>query len=131
MFYGIIDTAINQLFYACACAPHPIVLRKSTGKAEMIDGSDHPLGIGVHFYPTRIMPFFSGDMLLLYSDAFTETPNAAGEYITEQQIMTLLEEHAGASSAAVKEILLDYFKQHAGDALRDDLTIAICIRSAV
>lgn len=103
----------------------------ASGKAELIDGSGTPLGIGIHNYHTQAIPFFSGDMLVLYSDALTETPNVAGEYITEQQMMALLEEHPGASSAAVKEILLDYFKQHAGDALRDDLTIAICIRSAI
>jgi len=130
MFYGIVDTQSNMLFYACACAPHPILLRKATGKAEMIDGSGNPLGIGMHLYPTQTIAFASGDLLLLYSDAFTETPNAAGETITEEQIMALLEKHPGASSATVKELLLDYFKHHAGDGLSDDLTIAICIRSA-
>lgn len=131
MFYGIADTRSNMLFYATACAPHPIILRSATGKAEMMDGSGQPLGIGMHLYQTQIIPFDSGDMLLLYSDAFTETPNEAGEYITEEEIMALLERHAGASSAAIKEILLDHFKQHAGESLSDDLTIAICIRSAV
>ena len=130
MFYGIADTLSNTLFYACACAPHPIILRKKPGKAEIIDGSGSPLGIGMHLYATRTTPFASGDILLLYSDAFTETPNAKGEYISEEQIMALLEQYPGASSAGIKEILLDYFKQHAGDTLRDDLTIAICIRSA-
>lgn len=130
MFYGIADTQSNTLFYACACAPHPIILRHATGRAEVIDGSGKPLGIGMHLYTTQTIVFSSGDMLLLYSDAFTETPNAAGEYITEEQIMTLLELHAGASSAAIRELLLDYFRKHAGNALRDDLTLAICIRSA-
>lgn len=130
MFYGIVDTQSDNLFYACACAPHPIVLRRSTGKAEMIDGSGNPLGIGMHIYPTQAVPFASGDMLLLYSDALTETANAAGEYITVEEIMALLERYPGASASAVKEILLDYFEKHAGAWVRDDLTIAICKRSA-
>jgi len=29
----------------------------------------------------------------------------------------------------MKDILLDYFNQHAGAAPRDDLTLAICARS--
>jgi sigma-B regulation protein RsbU (phosphoserine phosphatase) len=130
MFYGIADTQSNQLFYACACAPHPILLRKATGKAEMIDGSGDLLGTGMHLYPTQIIPFAPGDSLLLYSDALTETPNTAGKYITEEQIMALLEKHPGIPSSALKETVLGCFRQHAGDALRDDLTIIVCSRSA-
>lgn len=130
MFYGIIDSQTNQLFYACACAPHPIVVRKSTGKAELIDGSGSLLGVGMHLYQTHTIPFSSGDVLVLYSDALIETPNADGDFITEQQLMELLEKHQGATSAALKEIILDYFRHHAGDALADDLTIAICTKSA-
>jgi len=128
MFYGIVDTSTNQLFYSCACAPHPIILRKKTGKAEMIDGSGNPLGIGMHLYPTQTIHFAVGDVLLLYSDALTETPNESGEYITEEQIMALLEKHPSASANAIEELLLVYFKEHAGDRLRDDLTITICVR---
>lgn len=128
MFYGIIDTQSNQLFYACACAPNPIILRKATGKAEIIDGTGTPLGIGMCFYPTQTVTFAPGDMLLLYSDALIETSGMTGEYISEEDIMRLLEEHHGAHSMGMKEIILDYFQQHAGDALRDDLTITICTR---
>ena len=129
MFYGIIDTQSNKLFYACACVPHPIILRKATGKAELIDGSGSPLGIGMNICQTQNIPFTAGDLLLLYSDAFTETPNQAGEYITEQQIIDPLEKHAVATPAAIKEILLNFFNQHAGDLLRDDLTLVICAQS--
>jgi sigma-B regulation protein RsbU (phosphoserine phosphatase) len=128
MFYGILDLQGDQLFYACACAPHPIILRK-TGKAELIDGSGKPLGIGMHLYQTQSIPFAEGDTLLLYSDALTETPNHAGDYITEQQIMELLEQHPNATAASMKEALMDLFKHHARESLDDDLTIAICRRA--
>ncbi|MDE3060791.1 MAG: fused response regulator/phosphatase [Pseudomonadota bacterium] len=128
MFYGIIDTQSNQLFYACACAPHPIILRSASGKAEQLDGSGVPLGIGLHLYYTQGIPFSPGDLLLLYSDAFIETPDANGTYISEKNIMALLEEHAGATAGTIRKKLLDYFCHHTGDALRDDLTLAICVR---
>lgn len=131
MFYGIVDTQSSQLFYACACSPHPVILRKSTGKAELIDGSGPPLGIGMHLYQTQTINFATGDILLLYSDAFLETPNAADEYITDKDIMELLENCYGNSSEAIRDILLGYFMTHAGDALCDDLTFAVCMRSAV
>lgn len=125
MFYGIADTQSNQLFYSCACAPHPILLRQATGKAEMVNGSGTPLGIGMHLYATQVTPFAAGDTLLLYSDALTETPGTNGECITEAALMELLEQHANASASAIKEIIVAYFKQHAGNALRDDLTVVV------
>ncbi|MDR3425422.1 MAG: fused response regulator/phosphatase [Alphaproteobacteria bacterium] len=131
MFYGIVDTQTSQLFYACACMPHPIVLRRATGRAEMIDGSGNPLGIGMHLYSTKTIPFASGDLLLLYSDAYTETPDAKGAFITEEQIMSLIEKNSLASPSALKDILLDHFKHHAGGAPCDDLTIVVCARSTI
>lgn len=131
MFYGIVDTQGNKLLYACACSPHPIIIRKSTGQAEMLDGSGTPLGIALQLYPTHSVTFSAGDMLLLYSDALIETPNEAGEFITEEEIIKLLIAYKGAAAAEVKEVLLDYFQKHTGGVLTDDLTIAICIRSAL
>ncbi len=130
MFYGIVDTQTSQLFYACACIPPPIILRKETGKAGMIDGQGNPLGIGMHLYPTQSITFAMGDVLLLYSDALTETPNEAGKYITEEQIIGLLEQHRDKSPEDIKNALLNYFNQHAGDRVRDDLTLVVCVRTA-
>jgi sigma-B regulation protein RsbU (phosphoserine phosphatase) len=129
MFYGIIDTQSHQLFYACACSPAPIILRRATGRAEQLDGSGSLLGVGMHLYNTQSIPFAHNDTLLLYSDALIETPNADGAMITEEQLMELIEQHAGASASALKEIVLDYFRAHAGDNMRDDLTLMICARS--
>jgi len=129
MFYGIIDTRGNKLFYTCAASPHPIILRKSTGKAEMINGSGKPLGIAMHLYHTQTVDFYPGDTLLIYSDALIETPGAEEEYITEEQIMKLLAAHPNATSAGIKDALIEHFRQHAQGTLGDDLTLAVCSRS--
>ena len=128
MFFGIVDTKTNQLLYSCACSPHPIIMRKESGRAEMIDGSGIPLGTGRHSYASHTVPFHPGDMLLLYSDALTETPDAKGSYITEQDIMLLVERCADDSADEIREQLLTYFKRHALKPLSDDLTIAISCR---
>jgi sigma-B regulation protein RsbU (phosphoserine phosphatase) len=129
MFYGIIDTQSNQLLYACASAPNPLILRRATGKVETIDGSGNLLGVSLHAYPTQSIPFAPGDILLLYSDALTETANAAGDFIAEHEIAALLEKHHESSSQTIKDAILDSFKQHANGKLGDDLTITICARS--
>ena len=130
MFYGIADTQGNTLLYASSGTPHPILVRKSTGKAEMIDGSGMPLGIAVNNYPTRSTDFHEGDMLLLYSDALTETPDENGRTIAEGEVMAFMEAHIGVGSHAAMAALLDMFNRHAGGRLADDLTLVICTRCA-
>ena len=129
MFYGIIDTQSSRLFYACACNPHPILWRHATRKAEMMDGSNPPLGIGLNLYETNTVTFGIDDTLVLYSDALIETRNEAGEYITEETIMGILEKNPDASASALKEILVDHLHHHAqGKALEDDLTLVVVRR---
>lgn len=129
MFYGIVDTQSNTLFYATACSPHPVILRHKEGKAELIDGSSAMLGIGMQIYPTHTIPFHHGDTLILYSDAFTETPKKNGDYISEEEIMELLAAHKGASAEALCDTLLDYFRTQTDGILRDDLTLVVCRRA--
>ena len=128
MFYAIVDSRSDQIFYTCASAPHPIVLRKATGQAEIIDGSGVPLGISMHFYQTQTIPFVAGDILLLYSDALIETPNLNGDYLREEDIIAVLESCKTESAETIKEKLLETFHNHAGDVLHDDLTITVLVR---
>lgn len=94
----------------------------------MVDGSGVPLGIGMHLYQTQIIPFAAGDVLMLYSDALTETQNDRGEYLTEESVMALLQQHQGAPANKLKDIVLERFREHAGNTLNDDLTIVIVVR---
>ncbi len=128
MFYGIIDTQANQLFYSCACSPHPVILRRKTGKAELIDGSNSPLGVGLQFYNTSSIDFYSGDTLVLYSDAVIETPNRNSVYITEEDIISILEAKHNSGSEIIKNSLLELFRQHSAAPPLDDLTLTICSR---
>jgi len=129
MFYGIIDTQTDNLFYACACTQPPIILNRETGIATRIDGTGNPLGIGMHMYSTQSISFTSRDLLLLYSDALTETPNEKGEFISEREIMSLAEKNSRASAEELKNIVLDNFRKHSNGKLKDDLTLVSCARS--
>lgn len=127
MFYGIIDTQSYQLFYAQAYAPSPLILHRDTGKAEMLEGNAPPLGIGMHLYPTQGVSFAPNDVLVLYSDALIETPSAEEKLISEEALCRLVEKHASASPAELRNILFDHFKEeHAGQGAADDVTIVVC-----
>ena len=124
MFYGIIDTRGNRLHYACACSPHPLILRKD-GSVEKLDGSGMPLGICMQFYPTKSIEFHLGDTLFLYSDALTETSGMDGKYISEDHLMGLLAAHKGEPAEVLKQKILTYFSQHSDANLVDDLTYCL------
>jgi serine phosphatase RsbU (regulator of sigma subunit) len=80
-------------------------------------------------YTTQSTAFTSGDVLLLYSDALLETPNANGEYITEEGLMAFMTAHQGLSSEEIKDELTTYFVRHSNSKLSDDLTFTIFTRS--
>lgn len=58
MFYGVIDTQSNQLLYACAGSPHPMLMRKN--EVSLIDATGIPLGFGLHSYTTHRMSLYQG-----------------------------------------------------------------------
>jgi len=125
MFYGIADTQSHQLFYSRAYMPNPILLHRSTGKTEKLEGSAPPLGIGMHLYPTQTVPFSVDDVLVLYSDALIETANASGGFLTEENLMEIVQDNANQSASKIRDSLLEKLKEHSGESLRDDLTIVV------
>ncbi len=129
MFYGIIDKQSSQLFYAHAYMPNPVVLHRSAAEAEPLEGCAPPLGVGLHTYTTQTLPFSSDDVLILYSDALIETPDTRGKFITEDQILELVEANAAADVTEIKNNLQDAFARHAGNLMRDDLTIVVCAQT--
>ncbi len=123
MFYGIIDTKEKLLRYACGCAPSPIILHGKLGMADIIDGSGTPLGISEQNYATQTVSFEKGDTLLLYSDALMETANAAGDYLTEDDIANALLTVRNTSAENIMDVSRNLFAQHVKTAPKDDLTL--------
>jgi sigma-B regulation protein RsbU (phosphoserine phosphatase) len=129
MFYGIVDTRGSRLFYATACSPNPILLRHGVKEADILSGRGSPLGVSMNMYPTQSVPFVAGDLLMLYSDALTETETGNGLYISEQEIANVLMKHRHLSCEALLEKVLEFFRDSTGGKVADDLTIVLCRRS--
>jgi serine phosphatase RsbU (regulator of sigma subunit) len=103
-------------------------LRGATGKIDKIDSSGSLLGVGMQTYVTENIPFYTGDTLLLYSDALIETPNAEGIYINTDDLISLLHKHQGETADTMMKRIIDYYDQHTGGLITDDLTLCICKR---
>lgn len=130
MFYGIIDSNEDTLSYACASAPHPIILRQGLCRSEILDGSGVPLGVDMQMYHAQETAFAAGDVLCLYSDALTETVDASGNFISELEIASWLESAPLHTEAErIKQHMLDSFYRRVGCAVEDDLTLLIIKRN--
>lgn len=121
--------SVSVLGYASAAAPAPIVF-KASGQYDIIDSSGTLLGVHAGTkYDTKTIPFNIGDCLLLYSDALTETPDAAGHMLTEEEVAG----HFAANISPVSCIpafrsVLNVYNDNYSANLNDDLTLVALSR---
>ena len=95
LFVGIFDIKKQELRYAGAGAPNPLMI--SRGRELVLHTEGVPLGISSKpKYKNYKIKLHSGDTLLLYSDALTEAPNPLGKRL---------------GLAGLKKIALPYLKK--------------------
>lgn len=126
MFYGIIDLRGHTLTYASAGSPPPLIRRKREGIVEQIDATGLPMGLSLHTYPTRTVPFHPGDSILWYSDALIENGLRRGNTTSEATLIEFMEQsHQYSPEDCIDQIIerLDVGAMHQAD---DDLTLVFC-----
>ena len=136
IFYGVIDTAQNELIYATAACPTALLWNHELQDIRALDGSGTPLGaLNNTVYKTQKASFNEKDLLMLYSDVLIETPDLNHDYILEEELGEMVksvllnpEAHSTAREKAIAMHMVKSFYQRTGKALRDDLTITVCSR---
>jgi phosphoserine phosphatase RsbU/P len=134
MFYGVIDTSANCFIYAAAASPPPLLVSGSSMSGIRLNSRGFPLGVIPHAtYDSTYVPFMPGDLLFLYSDCLTETPNEQDELLTEddlqrQLLRSFASKGANVAEQAIKQ-MLELFHSHSGSLLRDDLTLSAYYRT--
>lgn len=132
-FYAIINCQANSLEYASAAASPALLYQAKRKYKEWVDISGVPLGATPDtVYPTIALPFAKGDALVLFSDCYVETKNAAGKTLLAKQIAECVEQSMQAGNAEpamhILEALLAQFRAHNHAPLRDDLTLNVYCR---
>lgn len=132
-FYAVFDTTANQLAYAAAGYPNPLLGDDSAER--VLDGKGLPLGIRPSArYETRIAAWAPGTSLLIYSDAVSETRDASGVMLGQDGVRRLWAQaratrgadHARATRGA-DDVVAELEMAVMGSAgLDDDLTL-ICV----
>ncbi len=135
MFYGVINSQENHLYYAAAGSPAPVILRRAHYAIDVLDGTGYPLGCYPDAdFPLRQTTLDPMDMLLLYSDALTETPDAQGQLLSDVQFIDHLRDNQAHFHTAgdLMAYVLALFRRYQGNrpAPLDDLTITIYKRLA-
>jgi serine phosphatase RsbU (regulator of sigma subunit)/ABC-type amino acid transport substrate-binding protein len=132
MFYGIMDLSRNQLIYASAATPSPLLFLPGEEQPLIGDGKGFPLGMfDDSTYENRELPFPRGSSLLLYSDAITEGKTRSGSRLEESGLISVA---SRCLKMASREQLVTSIAKELNNIfsmpLADDLTIVCATRSA-
>jgi sigma-B regulation protein RsbU (phosphoserine phosphatase) len=124
--YIVYDKATGKATYASAGHPAPILVRSATGQAERLvcEGS-FPLGIdGNATYTETEVTLEPGDVIVTYSDGFTDAQNHDTELFGEERIVSLLESVAGQPVTAIARALRESTERFMnGKEAFDDMTM--------
>lgn len=107
----------------------PALLMRANGDVEFIGNGGLPIGLVDEVgYETHEFRMRSGDMLLLYSDGFTETVMENGEMLGEDGLVRLFRESAAAGSGP--DLMKDMYWRLACEmldkySLHDDVSAAL------
>ena len=125
MFLAIFDKRKRTLVYAGAGAPNPILIRQK--KQTLLHAEGMPLGIlPKPVYHDKTLKLLKGDLLLLYSDALTETTTQKGERLGLPTFKKMVLRHIlnKELNEGLNELLDDFF-QIAPPPPPDDVTAVL------
>lgn len=125
VFYCAMD-ASGRLYYTNAghCAPFLVGL---DGRVRKLHTSGMPVGM-IEDAPIQMveMQLDPGDKLVIYSDGFTETEDADGQFLGTEGLRNRVRDNAREGAAGMHSALmaaLDRFSE--GGTVRDDITLLV------
>ncbi|MEM1368112.1 MAG: SpoIIE family protein phosphatase [Cyanobacteria bacterium P01_H01_bin.15] len=125
LFCGIVSLPSGELCYASAGHDAPILLDRH-GKVGTIPLETGP-PVGLYLdaeYPAQGLKLESDDLLLLYTDGITEATNAAGDYFSEERLLSALQVEPPGTPIRTIRILQFYLHQFVENHPQsDDITL--------
>lgn len=121
----------QQLAYANAGHPPPLLLRDGQGECLPLDAEGMVLGVRKELdFDEHTVSLSAGDVVLLYTDGLTEAENPEGDFFGVDRVcQTLCRCRAMAPEQIIAQ-LLDQLKQFCrSDLFKDDITLMVFKRS--
>lgn len=129
LFFGVLDVQTHQLCYSNAGHNYPLLF--SQGKEiRRLQSDGIVLGFLESFsFDERQIPFFPGDLFVLYSDGITEAVNDQEEEFGEERLIQIIRENWENSAENVMKKILSAVRIHSGEFPQmDDITLIIIKR---
>jgi len=125
LFFALLDPVTRRLTYTNAGHNPPILL--SDTKALPLDVGGLVLSIlPASPYQEAEVELHSGDLLVIYSDGFSEAMNRRFEEFGEDRLLEVVTEARDLSPAEVIERAFEVVQQYSGDAPQtDDMTMVV------
>ena len=131
MAYGVLDMD-NKVFTLARAGHNRIIVRNSSnGLTEFLNSSGLALGLekGLVFSKTIQeveIPFSSGDIIVFYTDGFTEAMNKLNEEFGENKLISSVESNSALSASQILENIFHDVQGFIGKAdQHDDMTMVV------
>lgn len=130
MFCGVINIVDRSMEYSFASCPPPILISFKSDSYKLIDTTEFPVGVvDNHCYSNYKVTLRDVDVLIIYSDALIETPNASGECMTPDDVAKLILAHYKATkltdAQSIKTCVMEEFVRNYAINVSDDLTMSV------
>ncbi|MDD5461547.1 MAG: PAS domain S-box protein [Methylococcales bacterium] len=127
LFYLQYDTCTQQLSFANAGHPPPLLLKASQNECHHLDAEGMILGIRKNIvFEQKTTILAKGDLILLYTDGLTEAESPDGEFFGIERASNILIQYAQQSPESIIDALLEHLKQFCQrNSFNDDITLMV------
>ncbi len=125
IFFADYDDTDRRLRYANCGHLSGLLLRKN-GHIERLDSTGTVLGLFEDWHsPTHECQLSSGDLLALYTDGVTESPNEVEEEFGEDRLIDSLRRHASLPPKTLLSTVIADIKRFSPKEQHDDITLIV------
>jgi len=130
LFYGELDPASHEFTYCNAGHEHPFLISKSGTRRLGTNG----LALGViedFVFAEETVPLAPGDLLVVYSDGVTDTPDSNTEAFGAERLQRVIGKYRSSPADRIARAIIDEVTAHGGGKVQfDDLTVLVLRRDA-
>ncbi|WP_078128634.1 SpoIIE family protein phosphatase [Leptospira alexanderi] len=119
-----INMAKRKIRYSSAGHNEQLLYKAKEKKVVSLSGKGMPLGIKESEIDEHELDYYSGDLLILYTDGVSEAMNESNEMYGLENLTKLIERNGDMPLGALKELIIDTTDAFRGDAdPHDDYTL--------
>lgn len=129
VFFAAYDNATCRIRYA-NCGHLPALILRADGSIEKLDATCTVVGLfeewSCSLHESCLAP---GDVLALYTDGVTESPNSAGDEFGEERLLESLHRHRALNACEMARAVVEDVTRFSAAGQFDDITLIIARRS--